>query len=83
MTQMSSLITMQAAVSSVNWGLNVKPSLRKKSIDFFKSLTGKLTKIFLGMRPPLKLLVPRQYVEWEYANRQNAELIRTVAIREK
>ena len=43
---MSSLMVMQAAVSSVNWALNVKPNLPKKSIDFFRSLTGRLTKIF-------------------------------------
>src|SRR5688572_4097592 len=38
---------MHAAFWSVNFGLNVKPSREKKSIDFFKSLTATLTKIFL------------------------------------
>ena len=38
---------MHAAFSSVNFGLNVKPSCEKKSIDFFKSRPARLTKIFL------------------------------------
>src|SRR5215471_6995450 len=36
---------MQAALSSVNLGLNSKPSLLKNCIDRFRSRTGKLTKI--------------------------------------
>ena len=43
---MSSLTVMQAAVSSVNWALNVKPNLPMKSMDFFRSLTGRLAKTF-------------------------------------
>src|SRR5947209_11677195 len=35
---------MQAALSSVNFGLNSKPSLEKNSIDFFRSRTARLTK---------------------------------------
>src|SRR5215469_867217 len=59
MTKVSSLIVIQAAVSSVNWGLNVNPNLPKKSIDFFRSLTGRLTKIFWAMCSPfLELLTP-------------------------
>src|SRR5581483_4975371 len=36
-----------AAFSSVNTGLNLNPSLPKKSIVFFKSLTGRLMNIFV------------------------------------
>src|SRR5262245_25719404 len=36
---------MQAALSSVNFGLNPKPSWPKKSFDFFRSRTARLTKI--------------------------------------
>ena len=46
---MSSETTMHAAVSSVNCGLFLKPSASKKPIDFFRSLTGRLTKIFVAM----------------------------------
>lgn len=46
---MVSEIIMHAAVSSVNVGLNVNPSAEKKSFDFFRSLTGKLTKIWRGI----------------------------------
>src|SRR5919201_1016103 len=42
-TNASSLTTMQAAFSSVNCGLNAKPSLRKKSIERFRSRTARLT----------------------------------------
>src|SRR5262245_22800591 len=47
---------MHAALSSVNFGLNSKPSLLKNSIDRFRSRTGKLTKIsrerFCAMTAP-------------------------------
>src|SRR2546430_16416583 len=39
----SSLMIMQAAFSSVNLGLNSKPSFEKNSIDAFTSRTGRLT----------------------------------------
>src|SRR5688572_15261804 len=39
---------MHAAFSSVNFGLKVKPSREKKSIDLFRSRTARLTKIFLA-----------------------------------
>src|SRR5262245_54201118 len=45
-TNASSFTIMQPALSSVNCGLNWKPSLVKKSIDRFKSWTAKLTNIF-------------------------------------
>src|SRR5713101_7079714 len=45
-TYASSLMIMQAASSSVNFGLNSKPSFEKNSIDFFKSRTARLTKSF-------------------------------------
>src|SRR5713101_5159233 len=45
-TYASSLMIMQAALSSVNFGLNSKPSFEKNSIDFFKSRTARLTKSF-------------------------------------
>ena len=48
MTNASSLTTMQAALSSVNLGLNVKPSAEKNSIDLFRSRTGRLTNILRG-----------------------------------
>jgi hypothetical protein len=41
-TYASSLMTMQAALSSVNCLLNAKPSLPKKSMDRFKSRTARL-----------------------------------------
>src|SRR5215472_11234521 len=41
---------MHAALSSVNFGLNSKPSEEKKSIDFFKSRTARLTKMLCVMR---------------------------------
>jgi len=54
---MSSLITMHAAVSSVNCGLNAKPSEEKKSMDDFRFFTGKLTKILRAiMFPPQNIL---------------------------
>ena len=53
---MSSLMVMQAAVSSVNWALNVKPNLPKKSIDFFRSLTGRLAETFWAMCFPLQIV---------------------------
>src|SRR5437879_7193768 len=46
MTKASSLMIMQAALSSVNFGLNSKPSFVKKFIDFFRSRTARLTKSF-------------------------------------
>src|SRR5918995_5982119 len=49
---MSSLMTMQAAVSSVNCGLKEKPSFLKNSMDRSRSLTGRLTKILVGMFAP-------------------------------
>ena len=45
---MSSLITTQAAVESVNCLLKVKPNLEKNSMDFGRLFTGRLTKIFLA-----------------------------------
>src|SRR5436190_3399997 len=39
----------QAALSSVNFGSNPKPSFVKNSIDFFRSRTARLTKIFRGL----------------------------------
>ena len=53
---MSSLMVMQAAVSSVNWALNVKPNLPMKSMDFFRSLTGRLAKTFWAMCFPLQIV---------------------------
>src|SRR5262245_51554416 len=50
---MSSLITMQAAVWSVNCWLNVKPSRAKNAFDFSRSLTGRLTKILVATVCPL------------------------------
>src|SRR5687767_8134518 len=44
-----SFIIRQAAFSSVNWRLKENPSFEKKSIDFFKSFTGKFTKICFGI----------------------------------
>src|SRR5437762_6367847 len=40
---------MQAALSSVNFGSNPKPSFVKKSIDLFRSRTARLTNIFRGL----------------------------------
>jgi len=64
---MSSLMVMQAAVSSVNWALNVKPNLPKKFIDFLRSLTGRLTKIFFATCSPSEIVSThlQQYVERE------------------
>jgi len=45
-TKPSSLTIMQAAFSSVNCGLNPKPSLEKKFFDLCRSRTARLTKIF-------------------------------------
>src|SRR5262245_20342760 len=44
-TNAFSLTIMQAAFSSVNFGLFSKPSFAKKAIDFVRSRTGRLTKI--------------------------------------
>src|SRR5215510_5282627 len=44
---MSSLTTMQAAVSSVNCGLKLNPSFEKNSMDFLRFFTGRFTKICL------------------------------------
>src|SRR5262245_55197363 len=44
---MCSLITMQAPVLLVNCGLNENPSALKNVIDLSRSLTGRLTKIWL------------------------------------
>src|SRR3990172_4832931 len=41
-TNASLLTTMQAALSSVNCGLNSKPSLEKNSMDVFRSRTGRI-----------------------------------------
>src|SRR5437016_11143165 len=49
MMNMSSATIMQVAVSSVNWGLNVKPSLVKNSTDLLRFLTGRFTKILVAM----------------------------------
>src|SRR6266536_1685015 len=46
---MSSLITRQAAFSSVNCALNEKPSAVKKSMERLRSRTGRLTKILVDM----------------------------------
>jgi hypothetical protein len=46
MTYASSLTIMQAALSSLNFGLKWKPKVEKNSLDFFKSRTGRLTKSF-------------------------------------
>src|SRR5437660_329584 len=46
---MSSLMTMQAAVASVNCLLKVKPSAVKKAIDLSRLFTGRLTKILVVM----------------------------------
>src|SRR6266498_5811804 len=46
---MSSLITRQAAFSSVNCALNEKPSPVKKSMERLRSRTGRLTKILVDM----------------------------------
>src|SRR5438477_4939217 len=46
----SSLMIMQAAFSSVNLGLNSKPSFEKNSIDAFRSRTGRLTNSFRELR---------------------------------
>src|SRR6516164_4470944 len=51
---------MQAALSSVNCGLNEKRSLPKKSMDCFRSRTGKLTNIFRDRFSVMGLSV----VEW-------------------
>src|SRR5215203_6496512 len=51
---MSSLMTMQAAVSSVNCGLNVKPSLLKNAIERLRSFTGRFTKILVAISAPSK-----------------------------
>src|SRR5262245_16967012 len=48
---------MQAAVSSVNCGLKVKPSFAKNSIDCLRSCTGKFTNIFVGISCPFSLCV--------------------------
>src|SRR5262245_66290304 len=49
---------MQAAFSSVKLGLNSKPRAVKNAIDFFRSRTARLTKIFRvrtsAMIPPLR-----------------------------
>src|SRR5882757_622120 len=50
---MSSEMTMHAAVSSVNCGLKVQPRALKKLIDLLRSLTGRLTKIFVLTIAPL------------------------------
>ena len=47
--KMSSLITMQVAVSSVNCLLKLKPRALKNSTDRFRSLMGRLTKILRAM----------------------------------
>src|SRR5262245_53022376 len=52
MTKMSSSTIMQVAVSSVNWGLKVKPSFVKNSMDFLRFLTGRLTKILVDTFSP-------------------------------
>src|SRR5712692_7255834 len=46
----SSLMIMQAALSSVNFGLNSKPSFEKNSFDAFRFRTGRLTKSFRERR---------------------------------
>jgi hypothetical protein len=81
---MSALIIMQAAVSSVNWALNVKRSLLKKSIDFFRSFTGRLTKIFRVMCSPLEIIgtPSQQYVEREKAKSTGPVKVRYAARRE-
>src|SRR5215470_15037384 len=80
---MSSLMIMQAAVSSVNWALNVKPSLPKKFLDFPRSLTGRLTKILLLMCSPWEFVfTPLQpYVEREKGKSTRTAKCRRVARR--
>src|SRR5690606_7964915 len=54
-TQPLSLSTIQAAFSSVNCGLNVKPRVPKNAIDAFRLRTGRLTKssrFGVAMSPP-------------------------------
>ncbi|MCY1555080.1 hypothetical protein D9M68_917110 [compost metagenome] len=46
---MLSSITKAAAVSSVNWALNVKPRLLKNALDAGRSATGILTKMDVDM----------------------------------
>ena len=79
---MSSLTIMQAAVSSVNWALNVKPNLPKKSIDFLRFLTGRLTKILRAMCSPLEIVFFQQYVEREKAKSTRTAKCRRGARRE-
>jgi hypothetical protein len=46
-------IIMQVEESSVNWGLKVKPSLVKNSIEAGRFFTGRLTKILVTIVSPL------------------------------
>src|SRR5215831_96314 len=57
MTNASGLMTMQAALSSVNFGLNSNPSFEKNAFDFFRSLTARLTKIIRELFEPISLLL--------------------------
>ncbi len=49
MTNASSLMIMQVALSLVNSGSNSKPSWAKKLTDLLRSLTGRLTNVFRDM----------------------------------
>jgi len=49
MTEVSSLMIMRVAFSSVVAGSNEKPSLVKNSVVLAKSFTGKLTNVIIGI----------------------------------
>jgi hypothetical protein len=51
---MPSLTIMHVAVSSVNCGSNLKPSLVKNSTDLLRFFTGKFTKILVAMFSPFE-----------------------------
>src|ERR1700704_1604476 len=69
-TQASVLTTMQAALSSVNSGLNVKPSLVKNAIERFTSRTARFRNIFR-----LELLtILAAFTPSDSAGRQNSSL---------
>src|SRR5713101_8586016 len=70
-------MTMQAALSSVNFGSNPKPSFVKNSIDFFRSRTARLTKIFRGLLSAMVFSfgpVRQAFSIWEL-NIQHAERV--------
>jgi hypothetical protein len=65
MKKMVSSMTMQAAVSSVNWALKPKPSLPKKLLAASRSATGMLTKMDVDMAvaPLLKFFLNKNQAE--------------------